>query len=274
MKQLSLDPLNEKKYTKTKGLIHKYVSRVLILLSSSCPEYCSFCFRQRIIGHPLENQVDQKAIDQMIEYVSSQPQVNEVIFSGGEPLMEKKLLLYGLKHFSKLKQVKILRIHSRAPIIKPELVTKELLNFIALSKKPVYFSVHINHPKELSVETIKILGLLRKAGAILLSQTVFLKNFNDDYEVLKKLFVKLTEIGIRPYYLHHCDPLPDNEKYLVPIEKEVRIATKLRKELSGLACPTLVIDIPQGNGKIPFPLDFWSSNLKICHDFAGKKVLL
>ncbi|PIQ70331.1 lysine 2,3-aminomutase [Candidatus Shapirobacteria bacterium CG11_big_fil_rev_8_21_14_0_20_40_12] len=272
MKEFKNDPLCEEKYLVSKGLIHKYPCRVLILISSHCPKYCDFCFRKRITNNFLKNQINKNDIKKMIKYVLSRPEINEVIFSGGEPLTELELLLFGLRQFSKLKQIKILRIHSRAPVTKPSLVEKNLLAFVALSKKPIYFSLHVNHPKELSPKTIGAITALRQAGAILLSQTVFLKNLNDNFTVLKDLFTKLTEMGVRPYYLHHCDPVTGNEKYLVPLEKEIEIATRLRRELSGLACPTLVIDTPDGNGKIPVPLDFWEFNQKRFKDFNDKEV--
>lgn len=270
MKNFAVDPLNEEKYQKTKGAIHKYNSRILILISIHCPQMCPFCFRKRITAKPREK-LTLNDLNEIIKYTGTQPEVNEVIFSGGEPLMEPELLIYGLKEFSKLKQIKILRIHSRAPVSAPNLITPKILIVLKnIFHIPLYFSVHINHSKELSPECIKSINLLKKSGAILISQTVFLKGINDNFETLKELFTKLSQAGVMPYYLHHCDPVAGNKKFIVPLEKEVEIVTQLRKNLSGLACPTLVIDSPNGVGKIPVPFNFWKFDINSFSDFNGK----
>ncbi|HOL53996.1 MAG TPA: lysine 2,3-aminomutase, partial [Candidatus Paceibacterota bacterium] len=134
-----------------------------------------------------------------------------------------------------------------------------------------YVGIHFEHPDELTPETIKACEKLRKAGAILYSQSVFLKGVNDSYEVLYELFSRLIEIGVKPYYLYRCDPVQGIEHFRVPFEKEIKIATQLRKNLSGLAWPTYVIDTPNGNGKIPVPLEFWQFDKKEFKDFLGKK---
>lgn len=272
MKKFNTDPLNEEKYQKIKGVIHKYDSRILILISNHCPKICPFCFRKRITVKPAEN-ISIGDLDNIIKYAINHPEINEVIFSGGEPLMEMELLTYGLKKFSKIKQIKILRIHSRAPVSMPELISPKFLILLKqISPLPVYFSIHINHPQELTASATKTIYALRKAGAILISQTVFLKGINDDFETLKKLFTILPQAGVMPYYLHHCDPVFGNNKFIVSLEKEVEIVTQLRKILSGLACPTFVIDTPDGVGKIPVPFNFWKFDINSFSDFNGKIV--
>ncbi len=136
----------------------------------------------------------------------------------------------------------------------------------------IYLSLHFEHPDEITAPVIKVVSRLRGAGAILLSQSVFLKGVNDDYEVLKELFNRLVELGIRPYYLYRCDPVVGSEHFIVPFDKEIEIMTKLRKELSGIACPTYVIDTPNGSGKIPVPLNFWQFDKKSFTDYNDKEI--
>jgi lysine 2,3-aminomutase len=171
-----------------------------------------------------------------------------------------------------LPQIKIIRLHTRVPVSNPQLIRKEVLKTFSQLKQPLYLSIHFEHPDELTPQTIKAINNLRKTGAILISQSVFLKGINDSYKILEELFTKITELGIRPYYIYHCDPVRGIEHFIVPIKKEIEIMTKLRKNLSGIAFPTHVIDSPNGSGKIPVPMDFWKFNKKHFKDFKGKKI--
>lgn len=270
----SLDPLLEEKHKKVKGLIHKYPKRVLIELTLNCASFCRFCTRRREVSDIKKGKLSLRDLQKMVDYVKSRPEINEVIFSGGDPLTVPKLLIVALRKFSKLPQIKILRAHTRVPISDPRLLTKEVLNtFSKINKrKPLYLSIHFEHPDEITLQTVRAIEALRKTGVILLSQSVFLKGINDSYKVLEKLFTRLSELGIRPYYIFHCDLVKGIEHFIVPIEKEIKIMTKLRKNLSGIAFPFHVVDTPNGSGKIPIPLDFWKFNKLSFQDFNRKKI--
>ncbi|HRY76960.1 MAG TPA: KamA family radical SAM protein [Candidatus Paceibacterota bacterium] len=265
------DPLLEEQYEKTKGLVHKYKNRVLILLTLTCAAYCRFCTRRRKVSDIEKGVISQADIQKMLVYLLKNPEIDEVIFSGGDPLTSPKILKYALKEFSRLPQIKIIRIGTRLPVSNPKFITKDLLLTIKKIKQPVYVGIHFEHPAELTKETISACEKLRKAGAILYSQSVFLKGVNDSYEILYELFTKLIQIGVRPYYLYRCDPVQGIGHFRVPFKKEVAIATNLRKNLSGLAWPTYVIDAAEGNGKIPVPLDFWEFNKGEFKDFLGNR---
>ncbi|NMB57024.1 KamA family radical SAM protein [Candidatus Beckwithbacteria bacterium] len=271
-----IDPLLEDQFIKTKGLIHKYPSRVLIELTLTCASYCRFCTRRRMVSDLQKLQITEKDIDNMIKYLKKHPEINEVIFSGGDPLTVPQTLQLALQKISKLPSIRILRIHTRMPISNPILAKPDLLNTIAKinKEKPIYLSLHFEHPDELTKETIKLVKKIRQTGAILLSQTVFLKGINDSYEVLAKLFTSLAQLGIRPYYIYHCDPVKGAEHFMVSFIKEIKIMTKIRANLSGIAYPTYVIDTPNGAGKIPVPLDFWKFEKKQFADFNGKKIVV
>jgi lysine 2,3-aminomutase len=264
------DPLEEDKYEVTKGLIHKYPGRVLALLTMTCAAYCRFCTRQRMVSDIRKGITNHKDIDAMIEYVKAHPDVKEVIFSGGDPLVVPKTLFYALEQFSKLPQIKIIRIGTRMPVSDPlNVPIDELVKIIENIKQPVYVLIHFEHPAEITPETEKVVYALRKAGCFLCSQTVFLKDVNDDYNTLYELFNRLLEIGVVPYYIYRCDLVRGAEHFICDFEKEIEIMTELRKNLSGLAYPTYVIDTPQGSGKIPVPLNFWKFKKNKYKDFNG-----
>lgn len=264
------DPLLEDQFEKTKGLIHKYENRALILLTLTCASYCRFCTRRRRVSDIEKGIITKADIKNMSAYLLAHQEIKEIIFSGGDPFTVPKTLKYALKVFSKLPQIKIIRIGTRTPVSNPRLVSKGILSAIKKSKKTIYVMIHFEHPDEISERTVKACLRLRKAGAILFSQSVFLKGINDSYEVLYKLFSRLIEIGVKPYYLYRCDPVKGIEHFRMSFEKEIEIATLLRKNLSGLASPLYVIDTPNGSGKVPVPLNFWDFNHEEFRDFKDE----
>lgn len=265
------DPLNEEKYSPVKGLIHKYKGRALILLTSICSAYCRFCDRKRLVGDAKKGLLTTQDLENIVNCIKSKPDLREIIFSGGDPLTNVPLLIKFLEKLSRLPQIKIFRIHTRMPVSDPTRINKNFLKIIGKIKQPVYIGIHFNHPDEITPETIKICEKFRKSGCILFSHTIFLKNINDNVESLEKLFNKLIEIGVRPYYLLHCEPIRGGQHFVVDMKKERSIATELRRRLSGIACPLYVIDTPQGSGKIPIPLEFWNCDINSFQDFEGKK---
>lgn len=267
------DPLMEEKHSPVRGVCQKYPYRVLIELTLNCAAFCRFCTRRRKVTDIKNGQLTLKEVKEVIKYIQSKPEIKEVIFSGGDPLMATDLLAYALDKFSKMPQIKVIRVHTRVPVSAPKSLNKKILKaFAKIKKQPFYLSIHFEHPDELCPETIKAIRDLRKTGAILLSQTVFLKGINDSYSVLKNLFTNLIELGIRPYYIYHCDLVKGVEHFIVPIEREVEIMTELRKNISGIAFPQYVVDTPNGSGKIPIPLNFWKFDRTSFQDFRGKQI--
>jgi lysine 2,3-aminomutase len=272
-KESLIDPLLEEKFTPVKGLVHKYENRVLVLLTMACAAYCRFCTRQRTVSEIEKGKISPKDLENMVAYLKKHPRVKEVILSGGDPLMAPRTLKLALKKFSSLPQIKIIRIGTRVPVSNPSLVKNDLLAAFKKVSQPLYILIHFEHPAEITPQTVRVIKKMRKAGAILLSQSVFLRGVNDKVETLEELFSKLVEIGVKPYYIFHCDPVVGSEPFWVDLKKEIEIMTELRKRLSGLAYPLHVIDAPNGCGKIPVPLDFWKFEIERYKDFEEKEHL-
>lgn len=267
------DPLCEDQFIKAKGLVHKYPRRVLIELTMNCAAYCRFCTRRRMVSDIEKGMITQKEVDQMFTYLKNNPQINEVIFSGGDPLTVENIFIYAVNKIKTLPQIKIIRVHSRILVSDPKLLTPAILKtFRSIKNQTLYVSTHFEHPDEITPIAIKCIKKLRQAGAILLNQNVFLKGVNDSYEVLYELFNRLIELGVRPYVLYHCDPVNGAAHFIVKLEDEVKIMTKLRKNLSGIAFPIHAIDTPGGAGKIPVPQDFWEFNKEKFKDFDDKQI--
>lgn len=268
------DPLNEEHFIPVKGVIHKYPGRVLIETTLACAAYCQFCTRGRKVSEITRGQLSSSDITTIVTYLGDHEEIREVIFSGGDPFMAPTILQDLLTRIDVLSHITIIRIHTRVPISNPSLYTDVLEDTLKQCGRPLYISLHFEHPDEITPETIAVINRLRKIGAILLSQTVFLKGINDDYDVLFQLFNRLVEIGVRPYYIHRCDPVIGAERFQVSFEREVDIMTRLRKNLSGIACPTYVIDAPRGLGKVPPPLSFWNFDKTYFYDFEDCKINL
>jgi len=269
----SHDPLLEEEFTKVRGLVHKYTNRALILLTMNCAAYCRFCTRRRAVSDILKGQLTDFDLEKIVKYLKEHQEIKEIILSGGDPMTVPEMLEKALRKISVLPQIKIVRIGTRLPVSDPKKINAKILSILRIVKKqPLYVMVHFESPGEITSETIAAISKIRKTGAILFSQSVFLKGVNDKYETLYELFSRLVELGIKPYYLFRCDPVAGAEHFIVPFEKEIEIMTKLRRNLSGLACPMYVIDAPNGAGKIPVPLNFWNFEGKAFLDFEGKEI--
>ena len=266
------DPLLEKQHEVVTGLINKYKNRALCLLTAECAAYCRFCTRRRLVSDIENGRITTAHVDAWVNYLNDHPEVHEIIISGGDPfVVDDSLFIYALESLSNVSSIKVIRIGTRMPVSAPSLVNSNKLNAISKLKKTIYVGVHFEHPSELTPATIDSLNFIAATGAILYSQTVFLKDVNDDYQTLFDLFTGLFELGVRPYYIYRCDSVPGANHFIVDFEKERHIMTRLRSTLSGLACPTYVIDAPQGSGKIPVPLEYWKIENNSYSDFDGNE---
>lgn len=155
-----------------------------------------------------------------------------------------------LKTLKKIPHVKSIRFHTRTPAVYPKRITSKFIKILSIAK-PSVIAIHINHPREITKEFIRIVAKLKKISNILVSQTVLLKRVNDNQATLTELFYKLVEIGIKPYYLHHLDLTMGTHYFRTSIDEGISLMKKLRKDISGISLPTYVLDIPGGYGKIP-----------------------
>ncbi|MFA6547439.1 MAG: radical SAM protein [Candidatus Magasanikbacteria bacterium] len=269
-----IDTLEEEKYTVCRGLIHKYPHEVLVVLTRQCAAYCLFCTRKKTLSHET-GELGDKDFAAMVKYLKNHPEVYEVIISGGDPLTQPALLKKALRIFGKLSQIKIIRVGTRLHFSNPKKINSAVIDALKVVKKqPLYLMLHFNHPAELNKMTLSAVKRLRQVSAMMLSQTVLLKGVNDSAEILSELFAKLTQIGIKPYYLLQCDKVRGAEHFMVDTEKAAKIYTDLYKKINGLAKPTLVIDTPFGVGKIPIPPNFWNCDRGKYVDYNGKYILI
>ena len=244
------DPCGEDHAMPVPGLVHRYPDRVLFLVTDRCASYCRYCTRSRVVSGVGQQELELD-FDRAIEYLQKHTEVRDVLLSGGDALLLSDSRLKNLlSRLRAIEHIEFLRIGSRVPIFLPQRITPELC---AMLKEfhPLFISVHVNHPKELTVEVRDALGRLADAGIPLGNQSVLLRGVNDDAAVMKTLVQKLLRCRVRPYYLYQCDLIQGSSHLRTTVAKGVEIMENLRGHTSGYAIPQYVIDGPGGGGKIP-----------------------
>ena len=246
------DPIGDSAHMPVKGIVHRHPDRVLFKAVSSCPVYCRFCFRRETIGPGHGNALSAEDFATAFRYIAAHPQIWEVILTGGDPfILSARRAAEITQHLSAIGHVKVLRWHTRVPMVDPDRVTDALVAGLIAPGITPWVAIHANHSREFSAEARRAIDRLRQAGITLVSQSVLLKGVNDDVETLAALMRAFVENGIKPYYLHHPDLAPGTSHFRVTIDAGLALTRELRARLSGLAQPTYVLDIPGGYGKVP-----------------------
>jgi lysine 2,3-aminomutase len=246
------DPIGDLTYSPVEGIVHRYPDRVLLKAVHVCPVYCRFCFRREMVGPEGLGTLTPAQMDAAIGYIRQHPEIWEVILTGGDPLvLSARRLGEMMARLSDIEHVKVVRFHTRVPVVEPERVDETLVAALKASGKSTYLAVHANHPRELTDAARVAIGRMVAAGIVLLSQTVLLRGINDDPETLAALMRGFVETRVRPYYLHHPDLAPGTSHFRVSIDEGQALVRGLRGRISGLAQPTYVLDIPGGHGKAP-----------------------
>lgn len=244
------DPIGDNALSPVPGIVHRYADRALLKPLLVCPLYCRFCFRREHVG-PDGGVLDDAALENALNWLRTHPQIQEVILTGGDPLMlSPRRLGHIMAALSAMPHVTTIRLHTRVPVAAPERVTEALMDALE-SDKSVWMAVHINHAREMSPVAQECLKRLVRRGIPLLGQSVLLRGVNDTEEALEALFRSMIAVRMRPYYLHQLDPAPGTARFHVPVAEGQRLLAGLRGRVTGLAWPTYVLDIPGGYGKVP-----------------------
>ena len=233
------DPLAEMSANPLPGLLHKYKTRVLLTLSVACAVNCRYCFRRHF---PYEDQaMDFSRQQAVIAYLREHPEINEVILSGGDPLMLKDQRLDDwLQQLEAVQSLTRLRIHTRFPVVIPDRITFELAQTLSRSRLKAIVVLHINHRNEIDDALIKQLKLLLSENVLLLNQSVLLQGVNDDVGVLTELSEKLFYSGVLPYYLHCLDKVQGAAHFDLKKSQVLALYQQLQGQLPGFLVPKLV----------------------------------
>lgn len=244
------DPLGEEQANQQLGVLHKYKSRFLLTLTGACAVHCRYCFRRHFPYQ--ENLPKNEDWLNIKNYIESQPDINEVIFSGGDPLTlsNRKLKLW-IERLELLPQLKFLRIHSRVPIVIPNRVDKELVSLLKNSRLRIIVVVHSNHANELDDFTCTKISELVEQKITVLNQAVLLKDINNSAQILADLSYRLFDAGIMPYYLHVLDKVKGAHHFDLSSEEINLIYKDVLENLPGYLVPKLVREIAGEKNKTP-----------------------
>ncbi|MCF2862025.1 EF-P beta-lysylation protein EpmB [Pseudoalteromonas sp. Cnat2-41] len=250
--QYSVDPLQEQDNNEP-GLLHKYRSRVLLMFKTACAINCRYCFRRHFPYQ--DNQLNKAALADKLTYIGNHSEINEVILSGGDPLMAKdEALAWFLDKLEQLPNIKRLRIHSRLPVTIPARITEQLCQRFAQSPLQIVFVHHINHANEVDEVFSHACKKLTQAGVTQLNQAVLLKEVNANAAAQIALSERLFAAGILPYYLHQLDKVQGAAHFEVSDDEARTIMTEVLSELPGFLVPKLVREVGGERSKTPIDL--------------------
>lgn len=245
------DPIGDLAKQVAPRLTHRYSDRALLHTTNLCPMYCRFCFRKNLMNEKQE-ELYVGDFEEAFAYLENHPEIHEVILTGGDPWMlsDQKLSSLLRELLKRAPSIRRLRFHTRMPVTLPMRVTEGLLGALQLPVT-IYVVTHFNHPRELSELAKESIAKLRKSGIIVLNQSVLLKGVNDSLDTLLTLFRSLGDVGVIPYYLHHCDLVEGAEHFRTTVEEGRDLWRQLRGKLAGYLIPEYILDRPGGLGKIP-----------------------
>jgi len=244
------DPVGEDLHMPVPGLVHRYPDRVLFLVTSFCASYCRYCTRSRLVSNA-QGYDFHPAFDKAIAYIEQNPAIRDVLISGGDPLLlpDRKLEML-LKKLRAIAHVEFVRIGTRIPVFMPQRITKKLCTVME-KYGPIWMSIHVNHPKECTLELKEACKNLTSSGVVLGNQSVLLDGINDNVDTMRSLSHRLLQMEVRPYYIYQCDLITGSSHFRTDVRKGLEIIEQLRGHTTGYAVPQLVIDAPGGGGKIP-----------------------
>jgi lysine 2,3-aminomutase len=268
------DPIGDNVHSPVEGVVHRYPDRVLLKLVNVCAVYCRFCFRREMVG-PGKQMLSARELDTALGYIAAHPEIWEVILTGGDPLvLSPRRLGEAIKRIAATDHVKIVRLHTRLPVVSPDKITPALVRALKAPGATTYVALHANHPRELTAAVRAACARIVDAGIPMVSQSVLLRGVNDDAQTLEAMMRAFVECRIKPYYLHHADLAPGTSHFRTSIEEGQALMRALRGRVSGLAQPAYVLDIPGGHGKVPVGpgyIDMCGEAGAVVEDINGRK---
>jgi len=247
------DPLAEEAMMPVPGLVQRYPDRVVVLATNACAAYCRYCTRKHRVGTRAPTWFGHRP--EILAWLRAHPEVRDVLVSGGDPLILPDVALDRLlRDLEALPHLDAIRVGTRAPVVLPARLTPALVARLGRSKR-VWVNTQVNHPAELTPEARGALGRLVDGGVPVGNQAVLLAGVNDDVSTLEALFRALLALRVRPYYLFVCEPGRGIGHFRTSVARAIELMGALRGRVSGLALPTLAIDLPGGAGKVALAPD-------------------
>jgi EF-P beta-lysylation protein EpmB len=244
------DPVGELAVVHGDGVLAKYHGRALLVATGACAVHCRYCFRRHF---PYDEEgLAGNDLEAALAAVAADPTIDEVILSGGDPLLLPERRLAALvERLAEIGHIRRLRLHTRMPVVLPERVDEDFVSWLATVPLPMVVVIHTNHANEIDENVTRALAVLRGAGAVLLNQSVLLAGVNDSAPALEQLCRRLGDRGVLPYYLHQLDRVAGAAHFEVDDARALEIMEVLRARLPGYLVPRLVREVPGAPSKVP-----------------------
>ena len=244
----SQDPLDEATHNPIAGIVHKYANRLLLVISPACAINCRYCFRRHFPYE--ENRQSKEQWQSALDYIRSDKEINEVIYSGGDPLAANDHFLAWLtEQIANIAHIKRLRIHTRLPVVIPSRIDQTFLSWATATRLKPIVVLHINHSNEIDSDVAASIKRLQDCGIKVLNQSVLLRGINDSADCLAELSEKLFDCDVMPYYLHLFDPVAGASHFDIEERRAKKIYADLQAILPGFLVPKLVREIPNKPSK-------------------------
>jgi lysine 2,3-aminomutase len=249
------DPLGEEAHQVAPHLVQRYPDRALLLVTDRCGVYCRFCTRSRLVGAG-GGARSSSQLAAAFAYLRAHPEIQDVIVSGGDPLVMSDARIGAiLSELASIESLLYVRVASRTPVTLPQRITDSLCRTLR-AHPAVWLMTHFNHPRELSPEARSACARLADHGIPVMNQSVLLRGVNDDAATLESLFRGLLRMRVRPYYLLQADPVVGTSHLRTPLARGIELMAQLQGRVSGIALPKLIVDTPNGKGKVPIGPDY------------------
>ena len=261
---MSVDSLGERDCSPVPNLVHRYPDKVLFLVTSVCPVYCQFCTRSYAVGQDTntvkkDNVASPRGWDAAIEYIRCNPEIEDVVISGGDiaRLKPQNIIKLG-EALLNIEHIRRIRFATKSLAVQPMKFVTDDNWFSALSHvaqlgrslfKSVYVHSHFNHPREVTPLVEQAMRKLFAEGIYVRNQSVLLRGVNDDAATMIELIKKLGRVNIQPYYVYACDMVQSIEHFRVPIREIQQLERDVRGATAGFNTPLFVVDAPGGGGK-------------------------
>jgi len=259
------DSLSEDEDAPVPMLTHRYPDKVLFLPLTTCPVYCAYCTRSRIIGGSTDS-VEKETYganmakwDPAFGYLRENPQIEDVVISGGDAfnLTAKQITHIG-ETLLNIPHIRRLRYATKGIAILPMKITRDekwMGAFLAIHKrgqtlgKQVVLHTHFSSPREITKWSQDAMDRLFSENVIVRNQAVLQEGVNSCEETMILLTKKLSYINIQSYYVYIHDMVPGCEHLRTTVGEGVEIAKRVRGMTAGFNIPTFVCDAPGGGGK-------------------------
>lgn len=262
---LQLDSLHEQEDAPLPGLTHRYPDKALFLPQDSCPVYCRFCTRSYAVGQDTEEVAKLKLVanldrwEQTFAYIASQPQLEDIVISGGDSynLKADHLELIG-RRLLELPNIQRIRYATKGLCVMPQkILTDEpwleaLTRVVELGRrlhKDVVVHTHFNHPREITGFTNEAMGRLVERGIHVRNQTVLQRTVNDTPATMQLLVRRLSYVNVHPYYVYTHDMVPGVEDLRTTLGAALDLEKRVRGHTAGFNTPHFVTDTMGGGGK-------------------------